>query len=207
MAKVKAFVTPLGSAKWASIVTPNTKWDEAGKYEITVEFKPEQVVECRAYLDTVLKDFIAEKKPILNKAKQNTVTVVSPFKDVLDVDGNPTGEVSLKGKAYTTSREGEPLKVAIADSKGRIMPNFNKLVGNGSKVKVALYPKAYYMGSNNTFGLSLTINSVQIVELIEYTRDGFKEEEGGFVADDADFKAPHTNQEFPQVEAEVSGDF
>jgi hypothetical protein len=204
MAKVKAFVTPLGSAKWASIVTPNTRWNPDGKYEITVEFKPEQVVECRAYLEGILKEFVDVEKPKLNKAKQSAVTVTNPFKDVVDADGELTGEVSLKGKAYTTSRDGEPLTVSIADSQGRVMPNFKKLVGNGSKVKVALYPKAYYIGSSNTFGVSLTINSVQIVELVEYSRDGFKAEEGGFVADEADFI---TKESVSEEEAEVNGDF
>ena len=102
-----------------------------------------------------------------------------------DQDGNLTGNIYLKAKQYTKTYDGKPQKVTIVDSTGKVLHNFTSLVGNGSKVRAKLFPKAYYMASTNTVGISLRINAVQIIDLVEYSSNGgsdFSAVEGGSFA-------------------------
>ncbi len=181
MKKPEAFVTPVGRTMWASIIEPNTKFDAEGKYMMDMLFEPEQVVEVKASLESLLSSFVEEKKKELKANKSNSYTVAPIFKEAIDQDGNLTGDVMLRSKQYTKTFDGAPQKIRLADSTGKVLHGFNKAVGNGSKVRAKLYPKPYYMASSNTFGISMLINAVQIIDLVEYEAGGgFDSVEGGF---------------------------
>lgn len=188
MDKLKAFVTPVGSTMWASIVKPNTKFDVDGKYMMDLIFKPEEVEGLKSKLDAILDTYIAEESKKLKANKANSYTVSPVFKEDVDREGNLTGNLMLRSKQYTKTFDGEPQTVRLADSTGKPLLNFTENVGNGSKVRAKLFPKCYHMGSTNTFGMSFLINAVQIVDLVSYEDggDGFDAVEGGFKADSGD---------------------
>ena len=181
MQKPEAFVTPVGRTMWASIIEPNTKFDAEGKYMMDMLFEPKQVEEVKAKLDSLLTSFVDEKKKELKANKSNSYTVAPIFKEAIDQEGNLTGDWMLRSKQYTKTFDGAPQKIRLADSTGKVLKDFNKAVGNGSKVRAKLYPKPYYMASSNTFGISMLINAVQIIDLVEYEAGGgFDSVDGGF---------------------------
>ncbi len=174
MKKPEAFVTPVGRTMWASIIEPNTKFDAEGKYMMDMLFEPEQVVEVKASLESLLSSFVEEKKKELKANKGQKVRYA-------DKTFRALGDVMLRSKQYTKTFDGAPQKIRLADSTGKVLHGFNKAVGNGSKVRAKLYPKPYYMASSNTFGISMLINAVQIIDLVEYEAGGgFDSVEGGF---------------------------
>lgn len=94
-------------------------------------------------------------------------------------EGHPDSDV-YKFKRRVVTKDGTHLSPPeVVDSKGR--PT-KKLVGNGSKVKlnVTLMPYTY----NSKKGVSLYLNGLQVLDLVEYnTGPMFKEEAGTFVDD------------------------
>ena len=70
------------------------------------------------------------------------------------------------------------------DSKKNPWPT-DKLVGNGSKVKVSVNP--YEWNFQGKSGISASLNSMMVVKLVEYVGSSDElDEEDGFVLDDAD---------------------
>ena len=72
----------------------------------------------------------------------------------------------------------------VVDS--QLNPITNTLVGNGSKIKVSYRPFEWNFGGRS--GVSAGLNSVQVLELVEYNPDGVGSEfmvEEGYVDDNA----------------------
>ncbi|AIA83128.1 Gp2.5-like ssDNA binding protein and ssDNA annealing protein [Podophage Lau218] len=184
--KIEAFLTPTGTAMWASIIEPNKKFNADGVYMIDIQFDLETIDVVKKMLEKQRDDFleVCLEDGTIKGAKANKVVVADVLRETEDKDGNLTGGVYIKAKQYTKTWDGKPQKVTIVDASGRVLQNFKKLVGNGSQVRAKLYPKPYYMASTNTVGISLRINAVQIIDLIEFSSNGqgsdFEAVEGGF---------------------------
>ena len=88
----------------------------------------------------------------------------------------------MRTKQYAKDFKGNDMTMPIVDSNGKLIEDC-PLVGNGSKVRAKVYPKPYYMASTNTVGITLRLNGVQIIDLIEYgnASSGFEAVEGGYV--------------------------
>lgn len=188
MEKVKAFVTPKAVATWASVVEPNYTFDVGGMYSTLMSFDPEDesFIAMKAHLEDMLDRYFEETKLSLTPLKAKTVTKFPLFKEELDQNGDPTGLLTIRPKQHALDMDGKPRIIPIVDSVGRVIPNFSTLIGNGSNIKCKVYPKLYHSASSNVCGISLKLNAVQLIDLIEYKTSDFGDESGGFVAEASD---------------------
>jgi hypothetical protein len=97
-------------------------------------------------------------------------------------DGSPVEHQGFEGKPVykikrkTTTRSGESLGApTVVDSQGNAITN---LIGNGSRVRV--YGKAFNWNFKGKSGTGLGLNTVQVIDLVEYNT--VSKVEGGFVA-------------------------
>jgi hypothetical protein len=174
--------TPMGTARWPRLATPDTKYAEHGEYkcDLIVPLK-----EAEPFIAKVEKLYAAEFKEQKLKKKADF-----PWEEELDDQDNKTGNVVLKCKVknrLTKSGEVWDRKPPVFDSKGnRVEAN----IGGGSKLRMNL--ELYFWGADSLgFGVSLQINAVQIIELVEYDAAsadsfGFDEVEDGYVTKDDD---------------------
>lgn len=112
---------------------------------------------------------------------------------LLGMGETPDGDTFFKFKTKSTykTKAGDILNrvIPIYDSQGRPLPKGTD-VGHGSIVKVAYSIHPYYK-TKTIKGLTLYLNAVQVLELVEKgERDagsyGFGAEEGGYVAPEVD---------------------
>lgn len=96
----------------------------------------------------------------------------------------------FKTKATITTKAGDTIKktVPVFDAKGNPV---DVPIGNGSIVRVAFQVIPYWKSSTNA-GLTLYLDAVQVIKLIEYNCGGSFDsfgftEEDGFVAKDDPF--------------------
>ncbi len=180
MSKEK-FLTPIAPCKWAHTVVPNI--DQNGQYK--------DAFEITLTLDAKDKDH----KALLGQIKALHVKSGNPAKT--DEDKHPikhdtekqeddsfikTGLYAVKFKTTFTKK-----KITTIDSKMKPIDVESKdenFIGNGSIVKVGWTYDFYKQGKG---GLSLYLNFVQIIDLVEYaggvdpSEYGAVEEEGGYV--------------------------
>lgn len=108
------------------------------------------------------------------------------YGEVYDDDGNPTGQYFVKAKAkaegITQAGKKWKFKPTIFDAKGVPFPEKNPpMIGNGSTGRLAL--TAYAYAAPIGYGISIRLEAVQIIDLVEYngksaTDYGFSVEEG-----------------------------
>lgn len=182
--KINPIVTPTGSAMWAKITEPQTsQFNPVPMYSMNVIFKPEEVAELKTKLQQQLDEFYDVTLSELKPAKQKSLQKADIFREEEDREGNLTGNLEMRTKQYAKDFKGNDMAMPIVDSKGKLIEDC-PLVGNGSKVRAKVYPKPYYMASSNTVGITLRLNGVQIIDLIEYgnASSGFDAVDGGYVA-------------------------
>jgi|JYMV01.1.fsa_nt_gi hypothetical protein len=183
--KVKALVTPTGSALWAKVTEPQAnKFNPTPMFSMSVVFKPEEVEVFKGKMQDLLNEFYDETFAEIKPAKQKSLAKADLFREAEDKDGSLTGELELRTKQFAKDFKGNEQIMPIVDSTGKDITNGCPLVGNGSKVRAKVFPKLYYMASTNTVGISFRLNAVQIVELVEYgnASTGFDAVDGGYVA-------------------------
>ena len=177
MAK-ELIVSPKGELRWAKVFEPDEPV-EAGKSR-------------QWSIDLVLSgqeqstfDFIARIEELMQTANGAGAKIDAkgwPLKNEV-VDGAETGNVIFTFRRNETSQKGSAISPpVVVDSKRNPWPA-DLLIGNGSKGKVAF---DFYGWDSKTVrgakGLSLWLEFVQVIELVEYVRtapsDVFAEEEG-----------------------------
>ena len=183
--KVKAIVTPTGNALWAKVTEPQSnKFNPTPMFSMSVIFKPEEVTEFKANMQTLLDNHYDEVFAELKPQKQKSLVKADLFREAEDKDGNLTGELELRTKQFAKDYKGNKQIMPIVDSSGKDITEGCPLVGNGSRVRAKVFPKLYHMASTNTVGISFRLNAVQIIELVEYgnASSGFDAVDGGYVA-------------------------
>lgn len=191
-----------GTAMWAKVFEPDTKFNPAGDYSINVQMPEAKSAEMSEKLETIVQakfDEAIENDPRL----KNTLTTHPVCQPVYDRDtGDATGNVEFKFKLKAkiqkkdgTWYEQEP---AVVDAK-RTPITKETLIGNGSKVKVAFEPIPYVMQATKKVGVSLRLKAVQVINLVEYgnSSSSMFDEEDGFVT--APVEAANSTQEFDNV--------
>ncbi len=176
-----------GSAQWAKVLEPDTKWNPLGDYSINLQMSQANSAEmCERLEQIVQEEFskaIKEKPPL-----KNTLTTQAVVNTVYDKDtGDDTGKVEFKFKlkAKGQRKDGSyyEQQPAVIDAKKQPLPK-DMLIGNGSRVKVAFEPIPYIMQSTKKVGVSLRLKAVQVIDLVEYGNSATSvfDEEDGFVA-------------------------
>lgn len=175
-------VSPAGIAVWPHLNSPDTKFDNggAGEYKVSVKLTEAAAQPVIDKLQKILDQYHAEEISQNPKVKQFTPRL--PIEEEVDDQGNLTGNwlLKVKQKAQITTDNGiVDMKVALFDAKRR--PT-NAEIGGGSTLKVATTIVPYTMPSNKSVGISLRLNAVQVINLVEGGKDGdgsmFDEEDG-----------------------------
>ena len=169
-----------GTAKWTKVL----EVDDYGKYSINLYPEQEQLDKLLSELN-IIQD--AAKEEAESKGKK--VVLVA---DILKEDNE--GKSFLQFSLPELKGDGTPNKVDIYDVYGKKQEGWDKLIGNGSLVKVKYMFKPYYMASTKTVGLSKRFFALQIIDLVEYGGgdSGFGDETGG----DTPFDTDNNNEDF-----------
>lgn len=196
--KGKSLVTPKGSAMWVKILEPDFTYDTKGKYEAQIVCDPndETVQKFVATLEKLNAAGLEEARENLKPPKNKSVAAREVVQPEIDKEGNETGMIVIKAKAPAEDYEGNKVTIPVYDVKGRKEEGFNKLIGNGSTIKMEVWAFPYHMANGNTVGVSLRLKKVQVIDLLEYGgNDGFTDESGeeGFGDTDETFAATGTD--------------
>lgn len=152
------FVTPKGRAVYPSVIRPDTRYNEEGVYKTGLEMSEKDAEKFVEDLKACYTEEFGAKK--LSSAKL-------PFKK------NDDGTYVFNFKSKNAPK--------LFDAKGNPIKDTSELrVGGGSVFKIAGAMKAYNAGG--TTGVTCYLNSVQIIDLVEYNGSPFGAEEGGFEA-------------------------
>lgn len=184
--KGKSLVTPAGSSLWTKLDEPNYKFNPKGTYEAGIVLDPSDDAVARfiAQMEKLRDAGLAEAKENLSPAKANKIESRPVYHQEEDAEGEETGNIIIKTKAYSVDYDGNPQKVPVFSSKGIEQENFTTLIGNGSTLKLQVWASVYHMPNGNSVGVSYKLKKVQIIELKEYSSDaGFSDESGSGFAD------------------------
>jgi hypothetical protein len=168
-----------GESKWAKILKPN----QYDNYAVDVYTDLDHIKEIAGEIAETAKGLIEDAgkkvKGIADLVKENDedVEYVQFKRKGLKFDGSPN----------------TPPK--IYDASGTHVEDWDKLIGNGSIVKVAYQLSPYYMASTKMVGVSYKFYAIQIIKLSEYKAGGsgnagFEDETDGdapFDTDNEDF--------------------
>jgi len=193
--------TPVGTALWANLNTPDTKYKAEGKYTVKLAFEADTDIsdlreQVSALIDAKYDEVVEEitekltkqgKKGLIKKTV-DAIEKVDPFKAEEDGDtGEETGRIIINA-AMTASgiskKTNKPWKRKpdIFSARGKKLDRPPQ-IGSGStmKLNVELFP--YYAPNDKTVGVSFRLNAAQLLTLVQFgERDasgyGFEEEEG-----------------------------
>lgn len=193
-----------GTALWAKVFEPDTKFNPLGDYSINLQMPVAEGAAMSEQLEAIVQaefNKAVKKDPRL----KNTLTTQDVCQPVYDRDtGDDTGNVEFKFKlkAKVQKRDGTyyEQQPAVIDSKKVPMTN-DILIGNGSRVKVAFEPIPYVMQTNKKVGVALRLKAVQVIDLVEYGNSATSvfDEEDGFVAPSATSVAETSTEELADV--------
>lgn len=155
---MQKFVTPKGKAVYPALTRPDTRYNEEGVYKTGLLFSEK---EAEKFIETLkevyVEEFGAKKLP----------SAKLPYKQ------NEDGTVAFNFKSKNAPK--------IYDSKGNPIKDVSELrIGGGSTLRINGAAKAYNAGGST--GVTCYLNSVQVIDLVEYNSSPFGAEEGGFVA-------------------------
>jgi hypothetical protein len=186
------FTTPVGVAKYPKLSVPH-KWDEALERSVPHE---------DGELST---DLIVSKKNAAPLITLITETIEAsgvkpkylPYKDELDDEDEPTGNIQFKLKAYGKRKDGTKNKVIYFDTNGKPVK---------ADVDLTFGSEVRFLGwiSVSKMGCRLNIREAQIITLAEREGSGFDAYEGGsFVAEDV---KQETGNSFGASQSQVADD-
>ncbi len=166
-----------GEAKWAELLKP-------GMYgTFGIKLYGDEVLELREELEAMQDSAFKEVEELGKKAIKADL-----YKEDED------GKEFLAFKLKETKFDGTPNKITMYDVGGNKVDDWDKLVGNGSIVKIKYRIAPYYMASTKMVGISYNFYAVQVIELKEYSGGG----DSGF-GDETSSDAPfdtESNEDF-----------
>jgi hypothetical protein len=182
---MKKFTSPKGISGFTWLSRPDVKFDADGKYKVDLHVSAaegEKVIEMmREEAEEELGKKVADK---INFPEENE-------------DGTITLKFSTKAK----DQKGNNKELRFFDGAGNRIDGEGLNIGNGSKLKIKATMKAYKNGSN--VGVSLYIDSVQIIDLVEFGGSGFEaDEEATYVAKADKASSKRSKQAEPEDEEE-----
>lgn len=168
--KKPTFMTSKGVSVYPWLNKPDTQFDANGVYKCQLKMTPEEAKELLDRIAKVANDEFGDKAKNLR----------FPYKK-----DEETGEVLITAKSKYQPK--------FVDSTGQIIAESNvPNVFGGSVLKLSGNISTYDVGANK--GVSLQLNHVQIIDLVEGSGSNpFGKEEGGFVASN---EATNENQDY-----------
>lgn len=178
--------TPIADMIFVHLVNPDIYKGPDGKaadpkYGFTLVFDTKDPEHAK-YLQSLndLNDSVGQELMKTITKGRNAYRVKDICKAEEDDDGNPTGRYFLK--CFSKQRR------SVVDAKGQAIPDdIQKKVGSGSKGRAILSLKKSIASQHKTVGLTVYLDKVQVVSVVEYTGgnggSGFDTVDGGFTAD------------------------
>ena len=179
-ANFKRVTSPRGEALYPYLKAPEVYEGEEVGYTIQVKFSKEDTDKVLAILEEELE---SAKNSSEFKGKRWSKEPRMGFRE----DQNGDIIFKFKTKATIKTKAGEVIKRTVPVFDASQKP-IDVTLGNGSVVRVAFQIVPYWKSSTNN-GLSLYLDAVQVIKLVEYKSGGnasafgFGVEEGGFIAD------------------------
>lgn len=189
--------TPIGDLNWV-FITGEGKEDlnSNPKYSASVYFESED--DIKAFEEQVM-DFWKEHKPKSARkpkaigiykecevvGEENKLTAKSITQPIDEEEFKPTGRVIITAKTGTTWPDGKQVVIKTYNAKGAEVALGDKIIGPGSRGRLAVSLDIYENGSN--VGVSTYLNGIQLTKFVELQTDaGFDavEEEDGWTGDD-----------------------
>ena len=144
-----------GTCKWAELLA-------VGMYgTFGIKMYGDNVIELEEELKAMQDSAFNEVEELGKKAIKADI-----FKEEDD------GTKFLAFKLKETKFDGTPNKVTFYDAGGKEVPDWDKLVGNGSTVKIKYRAAPYYMASTKMVGISYNFYAVQVIDLKEFSGGG-----------------------------------
>lgn len=157
-----------GTCKWAELLTVG----QFGTYG--VKMYGDEVLELEEELKSMQDSAFDEVIALGKKA-----TKADLYKE------DDEGKRYLGFKLKETKFDGSLNKITFYDAGGSKVDDWDKLVGNGSTIKIKYRVAPYYMASTKMVGISYNFYAVQVIELKEYNGggdSGFGDESGSTIA-------------------------
>jgi hypothetical protein len=156
-----------GTCKWAKVLNV----DDYNNYSISMY--GDDVLEMREELEA-MQNSAAKELEELGKKYQ----LADLYKEDKD------GETFLGFKLPEEKFDNTPNNITIFNASGKKEEDWDKLIGNGSLVKIKYRIAPYYMSSTKMVGISYKFYAIQVINLVEY-----EEGDSGF-GDETDSGAP-----------------
>jgi hypothetical protein len=184
-------VSPRGEAEWAKVFEPDGFEDnpKAWSVSLLLDSQDPETIQFVERLENCFKEFHGEKAKVARYGW--------PFRDHTTKDENgavvPTGKLEIRFKRNEFTAKGNPNQAPIVmDAKKQLWPK-DKLIGNGSVIKVAFAPFPWEKSGK---GMSLDLCQVQVLKLVEYSKDvDLFEEEEGYVLETPASTSPFESEE------------
>jgi hypothetical protein len=186
-------ITPKGVAVWPHLNSLD-EYEGSLTWHTRLAYDPNapKVAEFLADLEQRAEAAFEEAKADQKFAKiRKELRLVSPVKDEVDEEGNETGRKIIRvkrlGKVSDKSnpkekKDNSPPK--FFDVKGMPLTGARiPRLGAGSEIKAEVGPSNYCMAATKQAGITLYLNSVQIIKLVEFGGGGrspFGDEGEGF---------------------------
>jgi hypothetical protein len=203
MAKSK-IVTPRGKLSWVFIDGEGRLNELSDKHEFCATITmPKEEAQPLINKIHALWDSSREKK-----AYEEAIETAKPamkkkfelrfgYKDVLDENEQPTGEVSFQFKTGTTFPDGSPVVIRTRNARAKKVNLGDTKIGNGSIGKIGATISTY--GKATNYGVGCYLSAIQILTLVPYREDDFEAEEvedGGFESvEEEEAEAANVNYE------------
>jgi hypothetical protein len=183
-------VSPRGEAVWAKVLGEPVAYEDNPKaWSVSLLLDPSdpETIAFVERIESVFEEFHGPKSKVASNGW--------PFGDetMKDEKGRPvpTGKVKFNFKRkQETARGGVKDGPLVVDSKKNLWPT-DMLIGNGSSIKVAFSPWKWEGPSGK--GMSLELESVQVLDLEPYAKDGGTDlfaVEDGYVVETPAAQAP-----------------
>ncbi len=211
------FITPKGTAVYPRLNQPDVKFKPEGEYSAKIRLSEEDAAPLMAKIDELVAIAYRDEQARLiaadKKAAAKTLKYADkPYKDVLDIEGEETGEVefNVKMKAQYTKKDGSVVKLEPklfdAADPPNVLPKSTQIWG-GSQIKVAgeFNPFATAIG----VGMSLRLSAVQVIKLVsgsgggDAASYGFNGEEDGFVTEGSEFSSESKEETTEEPEGDT----
>ncbi len=190
-------ITPKGVAVWPRLNEPDTKYKDEGEYTVKLAFDTDDKEARKLIVDLEkIRDEQYAQWKSENPKKAKTATLGPVYTDELDDDGEETGRILLnfKMKASGVSKKtGKKWtrKPDIFPAKGKDPLKNPPSIGGGSVLRVSFEYFTTFVESSKTFYLSLRMNAVKLIELVEFGKKDAKghgfEDEDGYEGSTSDF--------------------
>jgi hypothetical protein len=181
----KNYTTPAGEIKFANIQKPSTKFNADGVFDLQLVMTKE----AAAPFIKQIEEWTAEAKAALIKEdpKVKTFKPYLPYQDDADAEGNETGLIVFRFKQLATFKDKKTeeirnVTIHCFDAKGKPISD-DVRIGRGSTVKASFRPRHIKITTAKQFGIQLSLQAVQVLNLVEFAaRDaknfGFGQEDG-----------------------------